>query len=422
MRLRLSAAPAEARDQPWEVENVLSHRARLVRDWRSLQAYQSAVLMTAAQHPRLDALAALIKGEDVAWSAFGVTAAQFVEECRAEDLIGLVHERLRGRPRGADWPRDLHNQVAQEARAEAARELLRRREITSALDALAAVGVYPILLKGTALAYSIYPSPVLRPRCDTDLLVKREQVDTVRRVMSRLGYITPTQCDGELLFRQFQVAKEDAFGVDHALDFHWKISTQSLFADLLRHDELASAAEPVPVLGHHARMTGSIHALFLACIHPVMHHRNTQRLIWLYDIHALASRLSDAEFGRFADLVVERRVSAIAAHELALACFRFGTRVPSHVTGRLGARRVDEPCAVYLRSNRRWSDEAASCVRGLPRWTDRYRLLREIVFPGSGYMLRKYGLGSVRIAVAFLPALYFHRGVYGVWKVLVGRK
>jgi hypothetical protein len=380
------------------------------------------MLMTAVQRPGLDALAALVKGEDVPWSAFGVTPAEFVKECHAEDLIGLVHERLRRRPRSADWPRDLRDRVACEALAAAARELLRRREITAALDALAAVGVYPILLKGTALAYSVYPSAVLRPRCDTDLLVRREQVDNVRRVMSRLGYVTPTQCDGELLFRQFKVAKEDAFGVDHALDFHWKISTQSLFADLLSHDELASAAETVPALGHYARMTGFIHALFLACIHPVMHHRNTERLVWIYDIHALASRLSDAEFGRFADLVVERRVSAIAAHELALAHFRFGTGVPQHVIARFAARRVEEPCAIYLRSNRRWNNDVASCVGGLPRWKDRCRLLREIVFPGSDYMLRKYGLGSVRIGVALLPALYFHRGVYGVWKVLVGRK
>ena len=39
-----------------------------------------------------------------------------------------------------------------------------------------------------------------------------------------------------------------------------------------------------------------VHALLVACIHRVAHHRGTERLIWLLDIHLLASRLEEREW------------------------------------------------------------------------------------------------------------------------------
>jgi len=48
--------------------------------------------------------------------------------------------------------------------------------------------------------------------------------------------------------------------------------------------------------------------------------------------------------------------------------------------------------------------------------------LREVAFPAPAYMLRAYRLDGVTAAGALLPALYVHRGLKGLWKVLLGRK
>jgi len=367
-------------------------------------------------------LAALLRGEAVLWNALGVTAAEFLEACSEQDLVGLLDKQLGNLPEDRDWPPDIREGLARKARAEAARELLRHREIIVVLEALAGEGVHPILLKGTPFAYQVYEAPHLRPRCDTDLLVPRAQIEMVRRSLAPRGYCAPLYCDGELLFCQFELAKEDEFGVDHVFDFHWKISTQSMFADLLTYDELSAAAVPVPTLGSHARTAGLVHALLLACLHPVMHHRNIERLIWIYDIHLLASGLSAAEFGRFVDLAVAKQVATISARGLALAHARFATRIPDRVTSHLLAVRYAEPSASYLQPARRWNDELMSSMRGLPRWTERVRLLREVVFPGPSYMLKAYGLRPGWASAVFLPALYFHRGVCGLVKVVAGRK
>jgi hypothetical protein len=372
--------------------------------------------------PLADGLAAVLRGECVSWSSLGVEPAELLAACAEEDLTGIVQHQVASWPT-VDWPPDICAELTREARAGAVREVLRRREVVAVLDALAALGVHPILLKGTPLAYTVYENASLRGRSDTDLLVPRAQTDAVRRIMAGLGYTATNYSDGDLLFRQFEFAREDAFGVGHAFDFHWKISTESAFADLLGYDELAGEAIRVPALGPHARAAGAVHALLLACVHPVMHHRNVERLIWLYDIHLLASRLASLEFDGFAQLATRKGVAAICAHQLACARSRLGASVPEQVMAVLTAPgRAPERSASYLELGRRWSEELLSNVRGLPRWADRLRLLREVAFPTPGYMLRAYRLDGVAAAGALLPALYVHRGVRGLWKVLRNRK
>ena len=369
-----------------------------------------------------DSLAAVLRGEHVAWNALGLAPDDLLEACIAQDLTALLHQRLSQHSECTDWPRGLRDAVAQHAHAEAAREMLRRNEIVSALDSLAAAGVQPILLKGTPLAYSAYEVPSARPRGDTDLLVLREQVEAARCAMTAIGYSPTLCCDGELVFCQFEMSKSDRFGVNHAFDFHWKISTQSLFADLLSYDELAADALPVPALGTHARAAGLLHALLLACVHPVMHHRCVPRVLWIHDIHLLASQLSAVEFDRFVDLAIAKNVTAIVRHELALSRSLWGTSIPDSAAARLRASEMPERSATYLLPDRRWHHELVSNIRCLPAWPGRFRLLREVLFPGPAYMLRSYGLTTGAYRAALLPALYLHRIVHGAVQVLLGRK
>ncbi len=365
--------------------------------------------------------ATLLAGEATPWAAFRMTPGTFLQACDDGGLTGLVHQRLSTQQHG-DWPAEVQDALAGAVRSQTATELLRQRELIAVLAVLAAEGIYPVLMKGTALAHSLYENPAARPRADTDLLIRREHADQVRRVLGRSGYVAPTQCGGELLFCQFSLEKTDEYGVVHALDVHWKISTQSVFANVLGFDEITALATPLPALGAHARMAGPVHALILACVHPVMHHRNAESLRWTYDIHLLASRLSDREFAAFVELAVARKVSAICARQLARACLWLGTRVPDAAMARLAASGDHEPSAAYLQPDRHWGDEMLASLRGLPRWSDRLRLLREVTLPGPDYMLQSYGVASSSLGSALLPFLYSHRLVRGCWKVLAGRK
>jgi hypothetical protein len=365
-------------------------------------------------------LAAVLRDETLPATVAHDPAA-FVRACRDDDLTGLVYDVVRKQDRGGDWVRAVRGALAAEARAHAAEEILRRRELMAVLAALAAAGIQPIVIKGMALAYSVYTVPAARRCRDTDLLVRRNELTAVRATLAQLGYAAAHQCEGELLFYQIALKKTDSFGLVHTLDVHWKISTQSLFAGLLTLDEVVAASTPLAALGSHARGAGPLHALLLACVHPVMHHRQAHSLVWVYDVHLLASRLSASQFDQFATLALEKQVAAVCAHQLKLTARLMGTRIPDGVLQRLEAAGASEASAAYLRPDRRWRDELMWNLQGLSSWRERARLLREVAFPGRRYILDAYRVASPAGA-ALLPALYLHRLATGGWKVITGRK
>jgi hypothetical protein len=364
---------------------------------------------------------AILRGEPVQWRAVRMSPQAFVSACERHGLTGLVYARAR-RSSGCDWPSAVLDGLADAVRARTAEDLLRRAEVTRVLDALAAAGLSVVLLKGTPLAYSVYPMPAARPRTDTDVLMPYREVDRLRKTMAGLGYEAPLFCSGDLLFCQFPLQRTDAFGVVHRFDCHWRISTQSVFADLLTFDEAAARSIAVPALGAHARTLAPADALLLACVHPVMHHRNAQWLLWTFDVHLLAAALSNEEFQRFAETAVTKKVSAICAQQLSAAAMIVGTPVPDAVIRKLTTMGSAEPSAAYLERGRGWGNELLDRLRGLPRWRDRLRLLREVVFPAAAYIRQAYGLERLPLGAALLPALYVHRIMAGGWKVLTGQK
>ena len=364
-------------------------------------------------------LIATLGGEPARWRDLGVTRDELFALCDREDLRGLLFCRTAASKNCADWPAGIRDDLAQNTRDETAREMLRRNEVSRVLSAFTAAGVRPIVFKGTALAYTFYDTPIARPRLDTDVLIDPVDRRAARGVLERCGYAAPPYCDE--LFAQFQMEKCDCFGLRHVIDVHWKISTQPVFADVLDHHGLLPRARPIPALGPSAVGPSPVDALLLACIHPVMHHQNTQRILWTYDIHLLASTLGGPDWDAFAGRATHARVAVVCAHQLGVAQALFDTRVPADVIRRLSAA-SGEPSAAYLASQRRWRHELASSLRGSPRLADRIKLLGEVLLPGQDYMLARYGLRGKALAAWLLPVLYVHRNARGAWKILSGKK
>ena len=200
-------------------------------------------------------------------------------------------------------------------------------------------------MKGAGVAYLHYPSPFLRPRSDTDLLIERDNVAVVTRVMTELGYRRSTLTSGDLVMPQRPFVKRDRSGVVHTYDFHWKIANPQPFADALALGELMKRSISIAALGAHARTLGPLDALLLACIHRVAHHQDSGRLLWLYDIHLLADEMNRNAFESFAVLAAQKRVAAACAASLRLAQRRFQTKLPGDLVEALAARASAEPSA-----------------------------------------------------------------------------
>lgn len=301
--------------------------------------------------------------------------------------------------------------LADDLRAAAALEAARQAELRTLLRAIAGAGVRAILIKGGAIAYTHYPKPELRPRLDVDLMVPPDRREDVARALIHAGYERLSEVDGELVTSQFHFERRDRAGVLHALDVHWRISNVMVFADALTCDELARDAVALPALGADAWGPSPAHALLLALVHRVAHHGDSEELLWLYDIHLLARRLSASERAAFTDLAGERRMRAVSLKGLALADAAFGGMDESWMAA-LRASGDPEPGAQFLGGGLRQVDILRADLAAMPRWHGRVELLRQHLFPSPTFMYERYRTQQ-RVA---LPFLYVHRIVSGLPK------
>lgn len=330
---------------------------------------------------------------------------------REQGVGPLVYRAMREYRLLDAQPAGVRNELARLSRAEALLEPFRRDEVARVVDALAAAGVAALVFKGTALAYTCYSEPCLRPRLDTDLLIRQEHIETASRIFEGAGFRRALRTSGELVTHQFTYVST-WHGLSFAFDVHWKISDPQAFADLFSFEELERDAQPVPSLGPAAKALGDAHALLVACTHRVAHHYDREILIFLYDIDLLARRLNAPAWDRVAAMATAKRIRHVTLRGLDLASTRLGTPIPNHVrpaladdlTGSTG----DEPTRAYLDSGLRKIDILRADLRQLGR-RDRLRLIREHLLPPPAFVLRSYG----QTWRGLVPILYLIRVLQG---------
>ena len=317
---------------------------------------------------------------------------------------------LAGAAATAPWDSRWISMLRSAHAAHAAASIIREKELRTVLEALAAHGVRPILFKGAHLAFASYRSPDRRPHVDVDMLLERDDRQALDRCLRDRGYELVPQVTGEVAFGQQQYWKVDASGLGHTIDVHWRIANPLAFSDRITYADLDRDAMPIPRLGAHARGPSLPLALLIACLHRTAHHGNSERLIWIYDIHHLASALDDSGWDSLVELASRRGLSAVLAAGLHRAAEYFHTNVPAGVTERLHAdRTVDDDVLEFLEGPPPRFEVAKSDWRRIHHWRDRARFLREHLFPPANYIAHRYGTTS-RVA---LPFLYVRRIVTG---------
>lgn len=284
----------------------------------------------------------------------------------------------------------------------AAVEPFRLADLREVLAALEAEGVRALVVKGTALAYRLYPSAELRPRGDTDLLIDHAALPAARAVFASLGFHLGLTAP----------AAQSYARAGHIYDVHWSIANNSVFAGVLPVAALFERSVPLPEVSPHARTIGDVDALLYACIHRVAHHHHEERLIWLADVHLLRGRMSPDEHRRFWEAAAEGEIVGICASAIELANHWFGGGDHDLASDWLAA-------AVVMRAERsqRWLDPSrtrgalfASELAATRGWRARASRLRQLAFPPRSMMRTQFATRSRLL----LPWLYAWRGVRGV--------
>ena len=349
-----------------------------------------------------DLFASPLRGDVAPWPSEGRTGAAYEAAKRRlfyHGIVGLLNER---RQLLLDWPEALLKEMGKESLARTMWELMHAELLKSVTGALHAEGINSALLKGTALAYSLYENPAHRFRGDSDLLVSVAELSTTRMILARLGWTRPCHTDapfGDMHFQEIWKCTDQA-GFDHDIDLHWEVTNSRALRYVLDVNQVLEDAVPLSKLGPHARCADAVTALLHGCINREAHahcgyfviDRNEydpDRLVWALDFHLLAETLTGQQWKIFLARSLDTGVASICADALAFACKSLGTQIPESVRICLVAAPQESKATRFIRADgglwRAWADLSAT-----PGMWGKLRFALARTFPSPSHMHAKY--------------------------------
>ena len=270
-------------------------------------------------------------------------------------------------------------------------ELSRRARAQHVLGVLAEAGIPVLVLKGMALGYWLYPSPVQRPGADVDLLVP--DLEAAEQGVAALlagGYrlvdgVIPARSSGLEVTLRFSARH------DHEVDLHWQLLNHARLARGFGFAELSDAAIALPALVPGARGLGPLHALAHALLHRVasIPSGRQNRLIWLYDIHLLAARLTESYWKDFLRLCAQKSIDSSCHDGLAASQALLRTPLPDGLLDAMRRQAAGSHWQLQNISGRGALDRAHWMA--LP-WRERMPWMWRKLFPPPAFMRYRYGV------------------------------
>lgn len=206
----------------------------------------------------------------------------------------LIYHRVSVLPRELQPPTEVVNQLRTAFLNNRVQCFKTEKQIGGISDAFAQNGTRALFLKGSALAWSVYPDPVLRLFADIDILVVPENVNSARRILESLGYkcrarifevLRESQWEEQFVYDKF---KEERLPIE----LHWDLHRFSGIKSEGTIHELFNRSTKVNAPSFSIETPGLVDNLMHSALHMLLNHTHEIRLNWIYDIALLAKMLT----------------------------------------------------------------------------------------------------------------------------------
>jgi len=302
--------------------------------------------------------------------------------------------------------------------ATAARNTQRYHELGLVLAALRARDVRVLLLKGAALAETIYDNIALRPMGDVDLLVPRSHLREAIAILQALGY----RRDKGEAHPGFAAEYENEIAFIHptsemAVELHWHLIDAEFYMRRIPEEALWKEAVPLRIAEHPVEAFGPEATLVYLPAHWVLHH-HAHGLRWLYDMDRLVRHYQGTlDWAKIAALAQAWCLVLPLQTALRQCGAHMHTPIPAAVMESLEAIPVsaqEQRAFAYLTSPRR--DVISRFYRDLVMIQGVRRKVRYLwysIFPNRDYMMERYTIPEGR------PVWSYHvlRVTKGLWQL-----
>ncbi len=202
--------------------------------------------------------------------------------------------------------------------------------------AFAAAAVPMRLLKGSALAHTVYPEPPARHVGDIDLWVAPADLPRALALLPALGLLMP-QWDSRPARFLLAFGKEILFQPPDdpppflMVDLHWHpVASWWLRAVLhIPEEQLFATTQPLTIGGQRYLTLAPTETLFYLCLHSGLGHRY-EGLRWLVDLAAVLDG-GEVDWTRLNDLIADSGTGVILWRALDLLDGWLGRRTVAHL-------------------------------------------------------------------------------------------
>ena len=263
-------------------------------------------------------------------------------------------------------------------------------EVIKALSMLTEQNVVFVVLKGFALARTIYPKPSMRTKADIDLLIAEQDVAQVKQIFSQQGYFNPRGWEPKTIINQFSQRKVLSENLNVDFDIHVKISNNKRLENILSLEQLLEHSLTHKETG--GQLVGFVHAMLHAIFHLMnhRHHGDLIKLIWYYDIYLLSEKLDEYETKYFLQLINTSGLAKVTIKALELTTEYFDSTAIHHIIAVLDPATATAEFDSLMHIN----DKSTLLLESFTNHSSlkqKWLLIKETAFPPPAEIYAKYG-------------------------------
>jgi hypothetical protein len=285
---------------------------------------------------------------------------------------------------------------------------IQRQELANVLEALERAEVDVVLLKGTALAYTVYADPVSRLKGDTDAWIRTDRLPAAITALERLGYRSRSKGDRPPALASLVGGEQQMIsGIPGTglIELQWPAfrGEWTRHTTQIDHDALRARCLPVVVEGQRALVMAPGDTLIHLCHHQAISHQfSFPGVRGLLDLHLIVESAS-LDWRGVVACARAWRLSTVVWAMLDLTRRLLDTPIPDDVLNALapssGRRRaiqrlqldrmlIEMRSAGYHR-RRFWIQ-----LLLIDRLRDMARLIGRGLFPEDAWLCARYGAGT----------------------------
>ena len=269
------------------------------------------------------------------------------------------------------------------------------KSLSEVLEVFHKADIKVILLKGSHLAQFVYQDAGVRPMCDIDILVRKEEMGDINKMLNTLGY------KAEPLYKW---CLHNSYCVNYyhinkvRLQIHWELFSPDRFSQPIQplpNKILWENAIPIDQENIRAHILSNETNVVYMCLHAAKHSREGIALLKFLDIALfLKKNAHGINKAYFLELVRDSKLETLMCHILQISKEYFDIDISLLKDIESRHESPDDNISGYFRENKVEPALIRYCkvLYNIPGFYGKFYTLFHYSFPSREYLIHLYGV------------------------------